>query len=116
MSIAIIAPEDWRMAPPGERGTHANMKIAKENPYLCLLEEKPNSYNKTHSHSEPEVFIVLEGRMIFNGRWCEKGTVIFVPANEDYWYATGSEHCVISLMRPKDRGQKRNAVEAVAAE
>jgi hypothetical protein len=60
--------------------------------------------------------IVLKGRMIFNGQWCEQGTVVYVPANEDYWFSTGAERCVVAIMRPKDKGMHQRASEAFAAE
>ena len=52
--------------------------------------------------------------MMFNGHWVGTGTVVHVPANEDYWHSTGAEKCVIALMRPRGRGQISNVQEAQA--
>lgn len=116
MSITVVTPADWNMTPPVERGRHLGMTIQTEDPFLRLLEAEPNSYTAPHSHNEPEIIVVLEGRLLFNGRWCEQGSVVHVPAGEDYWHSTGAERCIIALMRPKGRGQIRYAAEAVAAE
>ncbi len=121
MAISIVTKEDWNLVPPEERGAGSGakllgMSILRENPCLFLLEEPPNYYTSAHSHSEPEVIVVLEGRMIFNGKWVEQGSVVHVPANEDYWHATGAERCVVALMRPASRGKIRMADEAEAFE
>ena len=115
MSINIVTPNDWAMGPPRERGSHQNMRINDRGPFCCLLEEKPHSYTATHSHSEPEIFVVLDGRMLFNGQWVGKGTVIHVPADEDYWYSTSEEHCIVMLTRPGERGEKHDVAEATTA-
>ena len=50
--------------------------------------------------------------MLFIGRWCEVGSVIYVPANEEYWYSTGEEACRIALVRPNGRGTFTHGIEA----
>ena len=60
------------------------------------------------------VMVVVQGRMLFNGRWCETGSLIFVPAREEYWYSTGEEACRVALIRPKGRGTFENGLEATA--
>lgn len=122
MTIKVITPEDWKMVPPAERGAPSaakmlGMLINEQDPSLYLLEEPPHFYTSTHSHSEPEVIIVLQGRMMFNGRWVGPGSVVHVPANEDYWHSTGEEKCVIALMRPRGRGKITHTPEVnLAAE
>lgn len=117
MPISVLTPDDWHMTPPdGGRGRHSGVTLQNENPYIRVLEEKPNLYTAPHSHSEAEVIVVLEGQLLFNGQWCGPGTIVSVPANEDYWHSTGAERCVIALIRSKDRGKIRFAAEAAAAE
>lgn len=117
MPITVITPDDWHMVPPtGGRGRHLNMMVNIENPSLRLLESAPNTYTAPHSHSEPEVIVLLHGQLIFNGQWCGQGTVVYVPANEDYWFSTGAERCIVAIMRPKEKGMHQRAAEAVAAE
>lgn len=121
MPATILTREDWHMVSPTERGASGTarlfgMLVHKESPHLTLLEEPPNFYTPTHSHNQPEIMVVLEGRMMLNGKWCEPGTVIYIPADEDYWHATGPERCVVALMRPTERGKTRKVAEAAAAE
>jgi mannose-6-phosphate isomerase-like protein (cupin superfamily) len=120
MAITFVKPENWKMVPPAERkaGGRAKlngMHVSEENPFMILLEEPPNTYTPVHSHSEPEVMVVLEGRIIFNGELCKQGTMILVPANADYWHSTGSERCVIGLIRPS-KGKTTHAKETVVSE
>ena len=115
MPITMIPAGAWSMKPPGPGG-HRAMPVHGADPFCVLLEEQPHSYTATHCHSEPEIFCVLDGRMLFNGKWCETGSVLHVPAHEDYWYATSDQHCVIALIRPAVRGAKIDAVEAMAAQ
>jgi quercetin dioxygenase-like cupin family protein len=116
MAISVVTPDDWQMQPPSKgRGRHLSMMISAENPSLRLLESAPNCFTPPHSHSEPEVIVVLAGRMMFNGQWCGQGTIVHVPADEDYWFTTGAEHCVVAIMRPKDRGEHHRAAQADAA-
>lgn len=115
MAITIVTPADWTMTAPGDHRTHLGMSISEGTPYVRLLVCEPHSYTAPHSHSEPEIMVVLQGRMMFNGRWCETGSVAHVPANEDYWHTTGAEGCVVALMRPIHRGKIRKAVEKEAA-
>ncbi len=116
MPVKILKPGDWDLTPPVDRGRHAGMTLHAEDPFIRVLEAEPESYMASHSHNEPEIMVVLEGRLMFNGEWCEQGSVVYVPADEDYWHSTGSERCIVALMRPKGRGKIRYATEAVAAE
>ena len=119
MAISIVTKSDWNMVSPKERGASSSarlfgMTVQEANPHLALLEEPPDHYTQTHSHSEAEIIVILEGRMLVNGQWCEPGTVIHIPANEDYWHSTGAERCVIALMRPLSRARTRRTEEIVA--
>jgi quercetin dioxygenase-like cupin family protein len=117
MPISVLTPDEWDMTPPvGGRGRHLGVTLQEEKPFIRILEEKPNYYTPPHSHSEAEVIVVLEGQLFFNGQWYGPGTIVSVPANEDYWHSTGAERCVIALIRPNDRGKIRFAEEVAAAE
>jgi quercetin dioxygenase-like cupin family protein len=121
MPVTFVKPENWKMVPPSERkaGSKAKlhgMHVSEENPYVILLEELPNTYTPVHSHSEAEVMIVLAGSITFNGELCGQGTMILVGANEDYWHSTGSERCIIGLIRPSVKGSIKHAKETVVGE
>jgi hypothetical protein len=113
MAIKVLTPDDWTITAPVVAGRHAGMTISAENPFFRLLEIEPHSYMAPHSHSEPEIIVVLEGRMFFNGVWCPQGSVVFAPANEDYWHSTGHERCVVGLIRPRTSGRISYADERV---
>jgi mannose-6-phosphate isomerase-like protein (cupin superfamily) len=121
VAIRIVPPNSWNFVSPSERGASSSarlngMTILPENPCLFLLEEPPHCYIQTHSHDEPEVMVILEGRMMFNGEWCERGSVIYVPANEDYWHSTAEERCVVALMRPTRKGRTKKTRDMPAFE
>jgi hypothetical protein len=122
--IQITRPQDWNFRPAESWGVRAaapagaaekswsndvagmprTMLIRGSNPYVDLLEEPAHHYSSVHHHTEPEVMVVLQGRMMLNGEWCETGSVIFVPANEEYWHATTDSACLVAVIRPTERG------------
>src|SRR5882724_12592162 len=114
----IVTPDDVQLR-PGTLGYVKGLTVMHVNegaPYITFLESPPNHHAQVHSHSEDEVMVVVKGRMIFNGRWCETGSLIFVPAHEEYWYSTGEEACRVALIRPKGRGTFENGLEATAGD
>lgn len=121
--IQITTPQEWefrrseswavRAAAPAEDrpGWDAELSMMPRtmllhgsHPYVDLLEEPANHYSPVHYHTEPEVMVILRGKMILNGQWCETGSIIFVPANEEYWHATHDEACLVAVIRPTERG------------
>jgi mannose-6-phosphate isomerase-like protein (cupin superfamily) len=114
----IVTPDQIEMR-PGTRGYIKGLTVMHVNegaPYITFLESAPNHYAQVHSHSEDEVMVVVMGRMLFNGRWCDVGSLIFVPAHEEYWYSTGDEGCRVALIRPKGRGTFENGREDIAGD
>src|SRR5215813_7243317 len=117
MAETIIVTPDKVDLQPGTRGQVKGLMVMRINegaPYISFIESQPHHYAQVHSHTEDEIMVVVKGRMIFNGTWCDVGTLIFVPANEEYWYSTGEEACRVALMRPKGRGELRNGLEGEA--
>ena len=113
----IVTPDEVTLR-PGKLGLVKDLTImhVKEGaPYITFIESPANHHAQVHSHSEDEIMVVVKGRMIFNGKWCEIGSLIFVPANEEYWYSTGDEACRVALVRPNGRGTFRNGLEGAAA-
>jgi quercetin dioxygenase-like cupin family protein len=122
--IQITTPKDWvfrraeswavrTAAPKGApekdwaneiAAAPRTMLLSGTHPYVDLLEEPAHHYSPPHYHTALEVMVVLTGRMIINGEWCDAGSVILVPANEEYWHATSDQACLIAVIRPVDRG------------
>lgn len=119
MAETLIVTPDQINLRPGTRGYVKDltvMHVHEGAPYITFIESAPNHYAQVHSHSEDEVMVVVKGRMFFNGRWCEVGSLIFVPANEEYWYSTGDEACRVALIRPKGRGTFQHGKEDMAGD
>jgi hypothetical protein len=132
MPTIIINPEDWQLRTAAEGGlpssSHNGAAVMDSsllnaprsqllhdaNPFLCILEEPANHHSPVHYHTEPELMIVLKGKMLLNGVWCHAGAVIFYEANQHYWHATGDEPCVTALLRPGDRGYMHWGPQAAA--
>ncbi len=101
----IVTEKQIALTPStGKVGGLESMHLMPEFPYIVYLDSKAHHYARVHSHSEPEIMVVVSGRMIFNGVWCGVGSVIHVPANEEYWYATGEDRCMVVLARLAGRG------------
>jgi mannose-6-phosphate isomerase-like protein (cupin superfamily) len=116
-TTVIVTPDKIAMR-PGTTGRIEGLQVMHVHegaPYITFLESQANHYAQIHSHTEDEIMVVVKGRMLFNGEWCEVGSLIFVPANEEYWYSTGDEACRVALIRPKGRGTFQNGLEALAA-
>jgi len=92
-----------------------SMRIMSGAPHITYLNSPPHHYALVHSHTEAEIMVVIKGRMLFNGQWCGVGSVIYVPANEEYWYSTTDEGCLVSLIRPGGQGEIRAGREMPAA-
>ena len=117
MAETVIVTPDQIELRPGTRGYVKGltvMHVREGAPYITFIESPANHYAQVHSHSEDEIMVVVKGRMFFNGRWCDVGSLIFVPANEEYWYSTGDEACRVALVRPQGRGTFKNGLEAAA--
>jgi len=101
----IVTEKQIALSPSaGKVGGLESMHLMPSFPYIVYLDSKAHHYARVHSHSEPEIMVVVTGRMIFNGVWCGVGSVIHVPANEEYWYATGDDPCMVVLARFGNRG------------
>ncbi len=117
MAETVIVTPDQIALRPGSRGFVKGLSVMHVNegaPYITFIESPANHYAQVHSHSEDEIMVVVKGRMFFNGKWCEVGSLIFVPANEEYWYSTGDQPCRVALVRPNGRGTFQNGLQAEA--
>jgi mannose-6-phosphate isomerase-like protein (cupin superfamily) len=112
----IVTPDQIKLQPgagANVKGLHV-MRVHDGVPYVNIIESPPNTYARVHSHDVDEVMVVVSGKMFFIGRWCEVGSVIYVPAHEEYWYSTGAEPCRMALVRPQGRGFFTHGLEAHA--
>jgi hypothetical protein len=122
----IVTPDEWELRTaefPGKGDPNIDvsqvpraMLINGVAPYAALTEEPANHFTRVHHHTESEVIVVVSGRMILNGEWCPPGTIIHVPAGEEYWHATLDEACVMMIIRPNERGVSIHGVDTRLAQ
>ena len=80
----IINPEDWQLRTAAEGGLPSSAHngaavmdssmlnaprsqlLHDANPFLCILEEPANHHSPVHYHTEPELMIVLKGKMLLS--------------------------------------------------
>jgi hypothetical protein len=119
MTGIVVCTDDQIDTQPG-KGTGLikglkTMRVATGSPHITYLNSPPHFYAKVHSHTEAEFMVVIKGRMLFNGQWCGVGSAIYVPANQEYWYSTVDEECIVSLFRQNGAGTAQNGEELPAA-
>jgi len=122
----IVTPDEWQLRTaefPGKGDPNVDMSqipramlINGVGPYAALTEEPANHFTRVHHHTESEVIVVVSGRMILNGEWCTPGTVVHVPAGEEYWHATLNEACVMVIIRPDERGVSIHGLDTRVAQ
>jgi hypothetical protein len=113
MAVTIVRPGDRRMSPVRPRtasGTPAGdvpeerlikrQVICDDRPYAHVVEVPARHVIAAHSHSQTEVTVVLSGTARIAGSTCEAGSVIVVPANEEYSIEVGEELLTLVVMRP----------------
>jgi mannose-6-phosphate isomerase-like protein (cupin superfamily) len=118
MAEIVIVPEHKIELRPG-KGTGPikglqSMHVTRGEPHISYLHSPPHHYALVHSHTEAEYMVVVKGRMLFNGEWCGVGSLIYVPANEEYWYSTLEEGCTVTLIRPGGMGELHAGHEVLA--
>jgi quercetin dioxygenase-like cupin family protein len=111
MGITVIRPADRRLQAaasvspnvPNEATRRAKAQIiSPDHPYAHLTELEPGTVLPLHSHSEPEVMVVLSGTVRLAGEECEAGSIFIIPANEKYSLEAGNRESLSFLVvRPK---------------
>ena len=104
MSVTIVPPDERDLEPVSE-GSPIQLRVVRDGldgePYVHVTEVPPHHHIATHSHSETEVTIVLSGTAIVDGVECPVGTLLVVPANEQYALDAGNEPLVFAVIRPR---------------
>jgi quercetin dioxygenase-like cupin family protein len=108
MPAKVIRPADRHLESihPNEPA-HPNASVRKQvlsaaDPYAHLIEVPPGHAVLSHSHSEPEVTVVLSGSLVIDGTACASGSVLVVPADERYAFCAGpDEPLTFLVLRPR---------------
>ena len=106
MPPIVIHPDDRQLEPvasaeglPPER-TILRRIVSEDRPYAHIVEVPAGHHVDLHSHSEPEITIILTGTMTIAGERCGPGTVVLVPAAENYALEVGDEPVTFVVVRP----------------
>lgn len=104
MTFTIVPPDDRNLEPVGE-GSPIQLRVVADGldgePYVHISEVPAQHHIATHSHSETEVTIVLSGTAIVGGAEYPAGTIIVIPANENYALDAGDEPLTFAVIRPR---------------
>ena len=104
MSVTIVPPDDRKLEPVGE-GSPIQLRVVTDGldgePYVHISEVPANHHISTHSHSETEITVVLSGTAIVGGIECPPGTLLVIPANEQYALDAGDETLTFAVIRPR---------------
>lgn len=104
MAVTIVRPGDRDLRPVREGHPIALQVVADGldgHPYVHLTQVPPHHHIAAHSHSEDEVTIVLSGTAIVDGTPCEAGSLVVIPANQQYAIDAGDEPLVFAVIRPR---------------
>jgi quercetin dioxygenase-like cupin family protein len=110
MPVSIVRPSDRNLQPvrPATGEAPASPVLLEVvsggldgQPYVHLTEVPAHHYIDAHSHSEPEVTIILSGRARVGDAVCEAGSVVVIPAHEVYSLEAGDEPLTFVVVRPR---------------
>lgn len=100
----VIRPQDRRLEPLAQAGDSGLLMqyLSSDDPYVHMTQVPPGFEIPPHSHSQPEVTVILSGAARLGDRLCEAGTVLVIPADEEYALtATGDEPLTFLVVRPR---------------
>ncbi|MEE8314345.1 MAG: hypothetical protein V3R91_08490 [Myxococcota bacterium] len=106
----IIRPEDRKLEPLGQDTTGRNADgdwikhwvICEGSPYLHMTQVSPGFVIHPHSHSEPEVTLILSGTVALGDEQIGAGSLILIDADEEYSLVAGEDEPLLFVVfRPK---------------
>ncbi|MCU1456406.1 MAG: Cupin domain [Actinomycetia bacterium] len=105
MNVSIVRPAD-RELESVKPESPVQLRVVADGlegePYVHLTEVPAGHHIATHSHSETEVTIILSGSAkVDGGDECPAGTVIVIPANQNYALDAGDEPLTFVVVRPR---------------
>ncbi len=105
----IYRPEDLKLevldpaVAKGGIGDEIKLQVLAESaPYVHVTEVSAGYVIHPHRHSESEVTIVLSGSARVGDRVCGAGTILIVPADEEYSLVAGDDEPLkFAVVRPR---------------
>lgn len=106
--VLVVRPEDRDLRsihpddPSHPRHEVRKQLLSEDEPYVHLIEVPAGHELPEHSHSEPEVTVVLSGSLVFGDTECPAGTVLLVPADAAYGLRAGDDGpLTFAVVRPR---------------
>lgn len=104
MAFTIVRPSQRELAPVRE-GSPVLLRVVADGldgePYVHVTEVPAHHHIEAHSHSETEVTVILSGSARVGGTECEAGSVLVIPADQEYSLDAGDEPLVFAVVRPR---------------
>lgn len=104
MSVRIVRPADRALRPVRD-GNPILLDVVADgvggNPYVHVTEVPAGHHIAAHSHSEDEVTVILAGTAIVDGVTCDAGTLLVIPAHQEYAIDAGPEPLTFAVIRPR---------------
>lgn len=104
MSVTIVRPSERDLRPVREDNPILLQVVADGlhgHPYVHVTEVPPGHHIAAHSHSEDEVTVILSGVALVDGVECGAGTLLVIPADQQYSIDAGAEPLVFAVIRPR---------------
>jgi len=104
VSVTIVRPADRDLRPVRD-GHPILLQVVADgldgNPYVHVTEVPAGHHIAAHSHSEDEVTVILSGTAIVDGVECGAGTLLVIPARQEYAIDAGAEPLTFAVIRPR---------------
>lgn len=112
MPIRVVRPGERALEPVSQQGVPnlpesvgavaLRQIVSSDAPYVHIAQLPPGATVPVHSHSEDEVTVILSGTGAVGGDELETGSVVLVPANEEYDLSVvGDEPLTFLVVRPR---------------
>ncbi len=106
--VTLTPKEILEPISPGEVIRRQVVSGEDGGPHVQINEISPGYVIHPHSHSEPEVTIVLSGTAHLGDRVCGPGTIVLVDADEEYSIVAGpDEPLTFAVVRPRKAAYQR---------
>jgi quercetin dioxygenase-like cupin family protein len=115
MTVKIVRPTDRALQPvsadvaPGAsadiKARSARQVVSETDPYVQFTKIQAGTSVPAHSHAAPEAMVILSGTANVGGQVCEAGTLLIIPANEEYGFDVGpNDDLTFVVVRPESGG------------
>lgn len=104
MPVRIVVPDARELEPVVAESPillHRITEGVDGEPSVHISQVPAGHHIGAHSHSEPEVMVILAGSATVGGTVCPVGTLIVIPVNERYSVDAGDEPLTFAVVRPR---------------